>query len=149
MKKYDKKDHKLLGIWAADCAKRVLPYFERAYPKDKRPREAIKSLRKWARTGIFSMKDVRKASLDAHVAARKAKKNKAACFAARAAGQAAAVPHVPEHAFGPSYYALKMSPDVDAVKEFKWQLKRLPKHLKKDFLAWRAKHLPSNSKKVQ
>ena len=27
-------DHRTLGIWAADCAERVLPYFEEKYPGD-------------------------------------------------------------------------------------------------------------------
>src|SRR5438132_13855695 len=34
-------DHRLLAIWAADCAQHVLPHFEHARPKDSRPRRAI------------------------------------------------------------------------------------------------------------
>jgi hypothetical protein len=75
-----------LGLWAAGCAIHVLPLFERKYPNDKRPRNAIKTLKKWVRTGKFSMKIVRKASLSAHAAARKAKPDSAARFAARSAG---------------------------------------------------------------
>ena len=84
MKKYSRQEQKLLAIWTADCAERVLPFFEKAYPKDDRPVKSIKKCREWARTGIFRMADIRKASLDSHAAARKAKKNNTACFAARA-----------------------------------------------------------------
>ena len=52
------------------------------------------------------MREVRKLSLDAHAAARKAKSN-AARFAARAAGQAVATWHVPTHAMAVPIYAAK------------------------------------------
>ena len=74
MKKYSRQEQKLLAIWTADCAERVLPFFEKAYPKDDRPVKSIKKCREWARTGIFRMADIRKASLDSHAAARKAKR---------------------------------------------------------------------------
>ncbi|MFH0971384.1 MAG: hypothetical protein V1835_02345 [Candidatus Micrarchaeota archaeon] len=146
MKKFNKKDQRLLAIWAADCAERVLPFFEKEYPKDNRPRKAINACRKWVRTGVFKMADIRKASLDAHAAARKAKKDSAACFAARAAGQAVATAHVPEHAYGPAYYALKVvaaanpaNAYVEIAKEHKWQLRHLPKHLRKGWLEWQSR----------
>jgi hypothetical protein len=99
--------NKALARHAARCAERVLPYFEKRYPKDKRPRKAIEALREWARTGVFSMTAVRKASLAAHAAARKAPENSAARAAAHAAGQAAAVAHVVTHSRGVAYYAKK------------------------------------------
>ena len=34
-------DHRLLAIWAADCAQHALGHFEQARPKDHRPRRAI------------------------------------------------------------------------------------------------------------
>jgi hypothetical protein len=102
----NKKLYKSLALWAKDCALSVLPYFQKKYPKDIRPRNAIKELRKWIRTGRFSMAVIRKASLDSHAAARKAQKG-SACFAARAAGQAVATAHVPAHAIGAYYYAVK------------------------------------------
>jgi hypothetical protein len=95
------------ALRAAKLAERVLPYFEKKYPKDKRPRKAIVALRAWARTGVFSMSVIRKASLAAHAAARKAPENSAARAAAHAAGQAAAVAHVVTHAGGVEYYAKK------------------------------------------
>lgn len=98
--------HKTLGIWAADCAERVLPYFEENYPKDTRPRKAIEALRTWVQTGVFKMADIRRASLAAHAAARAAKENDAAArSAARSAGQAVATVHVPAHSIGAAVYA--------------------------------------------
>ena len=32
-----------MAAWAADCAERVLPLFEAAYPEDDRPRRAIET----------------------------------------------------------------------------------------------------------
>ena len=144
MKKYDIQDQRLLAIWAADCAERLLPIYEKAYLKDDRPRKAIEACRTWVRTGVFKMADIRKASLAAHTAARDAKENNAACFAAHAAGQAVATAHVPQHAFGAAYYALKAvaaansaKAEVKIAKEFDWQSRRLPKKLRQgwqDFL---------------
>jgi hypothetical protein len=41
-----------LRLFAADCAEQVLPIFEHEYPEDKRPRNAIKVLRQYARGEI-------------------------------------------------------------------------------------------------
>jgi len=142
MKKYSKQDQRLLAIWAADCAERVLPFFEKAYPKDDRPRKAIETCRTWVRTGVFKMSEIRGASLAAHAAAREAKENNAACFAARAAGQAVATAHVPQHAFGAAYYALKAVAAVDHVnaevkiaEDRNWQSRHLSKNLMQEILS--------------
>lgn len=131
--KFDKQDQRLLALWAADCAERVLPFFERTYPKNDRPSKAIEVCRTWVRIGVFRMAEIRKASLAAHAAAREAKGN-SAVFAARAAGQAVATAHVPEHAFGAAYYALKIAASnsnakVRIAQELKWQYRRLPENL--------------------
>jgi hypothetical protein len=149
MKPYSLRDQKLLTIWAAACAKRVLPHFEKAFPKDERPRKAITACRTWVRTGVFHMKDIRQASLDAHTAARKAKAkgNMRACFAARAAGQAVATAHVPQHAFGPAYYSLKIAAldsNSKIAKELNWQTRHLPKHLRKDWKDFQSERLPKS-----
>ncbi len=47
-----------MAAWAADCAERVLIFFERDYPGDSRPREALKLCRRWIDTGHFSMADI-------------------------------------------------------------------------------------------
>jgi hypothetical protein len=125
-----KTDHTLLGAWAADCAKRVLPYFEKKYPKDKRPRQAIGALRTWIKTGIFKMAVIRGASLAAHAAARDAEESSAALSAARACGQAAATAHVKTHSVAAAIYAATAVRDAtdskDKVdKEREWQYKHL------------------------
>jgi len=149
MKKFSKQDHRSLATWAADCAERVLPFFETAYPTDNRPRKAIEACRTWVSTGVFKMADIRKASLDAHAAAREAKENSAACFAARAAGQAVATAHVPQHAFGPAYYSLKIAAannpansKAEIAKEHKRLSKHLPKNLKQEWQDWQLQRLP-------
>ncbi len=130
-----------MAAWAADCAERVLPLFETAYPEDNRPRNAIEACRAWVRTGVFRMAEIRGASLAAHAAARGAKDNDAACFAARAAGQAVATAHVPQHAYGAAYYALKAVAAADqagaaakAAAEREWQAGRLPEGLREEIM---------------
>jgi hypothetical protein len=141
MKKYVLQDQRQMAIWAADCAERVLPFFEGACPEDDRPRKAIEACRTWVRTGVFKMAEIRGASLASHAAARAAKENQAACFAARAAGQAVATAHVPQHAFGGAYYALKAIAAVDpahaevsVAKEYKWQVAHIPTQLRQEVL---------------
>lgn len=136
VKKYSKDDHRALALWSLDCAERVLPLFDRAFPDEDRPRIAIEVGRKWVRTGIFEMAEIRCASLSAHAAARRASKDAAACFAARAAGQAVAAAHVPQHAYGSAYYALKAVAAANpedaeraVAKEREWQAKRIPKEI--------------------
>jgi hypothetical protein len=128
-----KTSHKTLAVWAIDCAARVLPYFEAKYPQDPRPRTAIETLQAWLNTGEFHMAVIRKASLNAHAAARNAGEDTAARSAARAAGQAVATAHVPTHSQGAAVYALQavyraaMPFDADAavVKESEWQYRHL------------------------
>lgn len=123
-------DKKALALWAIDCAEHVLPLFEENYPCDKRPRKALETLKEWIDTGVFKMSVIRKASLDAHAAAKDAKEDYAK-YAAHAAGQAVATAHVPTHALGSSVYAIRAvaaySGNVDEglIRERSWQLQRL------------------------
>jgi hypothetical protein len=129
----EKTDHKTLAVWAVDCAGRVLPYFEEAYPDDRRPRQAVETLQEWIRTGVFKMAVIRKASLDSHAAARDVGEDNPARSAARAAGQAVATAHVPTHSIGAAIYALQAvhraasAADADSAvaRERDWQLRRL------------------------
>jgi len=99
--------HRSLALRAARQAERILPLFEKEHPDDGRPRRAMEAIRSWARgRRELGMAKVRKLSLDSHAAARAAKTD-AARFAARAAGQAAAVWHVPNHALAVPYYVHK------------------------------------------
>ena len=54
-------DHRLLAVWAADCAQHVLHLFEQAQPSDDRPRRAIEQARAWAR-GEITMTQARTAA---------------------------------------------------------------------------------------
>lgn len=125
----NKTDHKTLAVWAIDCAERVMQYFEDKYPEDKRPRKALETLKEWMQTRVFRMADIRKASLDAHAAAREVGENNAARSAARAAGQAVATAHVPVHSIGAAIYALQAihraaeasEADAAVAKEKEWQ----------------------------
>ena len=128
-KRLDEQDHRLLALWAADCADHVLPYFEEKYPKDDRPRKAIEAARAWTR-GEIRVSGARTAALAAHAAARDA--DDAARAAARAAGHAAATAHVASHARGAASYAVKAvkaATGSDATTESDWQYRRLPEQL--------------------
>ena len=87
--------HVELAIWAANCAEHVLHLFERIRPDDKNPREAIEATRAWV-SGKMSVFDARKHAFAAHASAREVQ-DPAAVAAARAAGHAAATPHVQTH----------------------------------------------------
>lgn len=124
-------DHRLLALWAADCAEHVLQLFERAQPLDKRPREAVEKARAWAR-GEIKMTEARMAAFAANAAAREV--SGAARESAHAAGQAAAVPHVAAHELGAAAYGIRAAraaaPDAGreqaGKKESRWQRSRLP-----------------------
>ena len=135
----EKADKKTMAIWAMDCVERVLPFFVERYPEETRPSQALDVLRSWIETGEFSMEVIRKASLDAHAAAREVGQDDAARSAARAAGQAAATAHVKTHAIAAANYALQAihrsaSAEVakdKVLKEREWQMKHLLSLLKK------------------
>jgi hypothetical protein len=125
-----KTDHKTVALWAIDCAERVMPYFEEKYPQDHRPRLALVTLKTWINTGVFTMAVIRKASLDAHSAARAVGEDSPARSAARAAGQAVATAHVKTHSYGSAMYAqqaiYRATNSMDAVEsERDWQYHHL------------------------
>ena len=127
-------DHRLLAVWAADCAQHVLPHFEQARSSDDRPRRAIESVRKWAR-GEITMTEARTAAGHANGAARDL--SGAGRHAAFAAGQAAAVAHVAAHELGAAAYAIRAAraaaPDGETESagrlECQWQRAQLPREV--------------------
>lgn len=128
----NKTGKKTLAKWAIACAERVLPHFENKYPEDKRPRQALETLRIWINIGVFKMSVIRKASLDAHAAAREVGEDSPARSAARACGQAVATAHVARHAYGPAIYAQQAvfratNSIEEAEKERNWQYQQLLK----------------------
>lgn len=116
--------HKLLASWAATCAEHVLHLFEQEQPHDNRPRHAIEMIREWVRGGI-TMTEARASAGHAMGAARNLKGS--ARYAAYAAGQAAAVAHVPAHELGAAAYAIKAA--HDSRQECFWQRDQLPKEI--------------------
>ena len=128
-------DHRLLALWAADCAEHVLHHFEQARPEDDRPRHAIDMGRAWAR-GAITWGEARTAAGHANAAARDL--GGAARHAAYAAGQAAAVGHVAAHELGAAAYAIRAAraaaPDGDRAEagrpECEWQRARLPHEIR-------------------
>ena len=128
-------DHRLLAMWAADCAEHVLHHVEEARPDDDRPRRAIDLCRAWAR-GEVGMTQSRTAAGHANGAARDL--TGAARHAAYAAGQAAAVAHVAAHELGAAAYAVRAaraaSPDGEGEergrRECRWQRTQLPPEIR-------------------
>lgn len=117
--------HRLLALWAADCAEHVLPLFE-LHHSDGRPRQAVEIGRAWGRgevkTGIAQL-----AAVAAHAAARAATDD-AAKAVARAAGHAVATAHFADHCLGPVIYGAKAVELAggSAYDERAWQIARLP-----------------------
>lgn len=128
--------HRLLAVWAAQCAEHVLPLFRDWRPQDERPAQAIEAARTWSR-GEISVGDARTASLNAHAAARETN-NDAAQQAARAAGHAVAAAHMADHALRAAAYATRAvkaaarseEQDRAVEQERQWQMECLPQEIR-------------------
>ena len=128
-------NHHLLAEWAALCAEHVLEHFERVRPDAPAPREAIGLVRAWIR-GEVRTGDARRGSFAANAAGRGLPDP--ARFAALAAGQAAAVPHVAAHDLGAAAYGIKAAmaaavPDeAESARlgELEWQRGQLPEEVR-------------------
>ena len=124
-------EHRLLAVWAVDCAQHVLHLFEQTQPSDDRPRRAIEQARAWAR-GEIRMTQARTAAFAAHAAARET--FGAAKEAARAAAHAVAVAHVAAHELGAAAYAIRAARAAASEDErmeagrleCQWQRAQLP-----------------------
>jgi hypothetical protein len=128
-------DHRLLAVWAAECAEHVLGLFEATRPEDARPRQAIDLARAWV-DGEATMTRARTSAGHANAAARDLRG--APRHAAYAAGQAAAVAHVAAHELGAAAYAIKAvraaAPEGEAERagqrEYRWQRAQLPEAIR-------------------
>ena len=134
--KLERLDQRSRALWAAECAERVLHYFESEYPRDDRPRRAIEGARAWA-GGVISMMDARGLAVAAHAAAR-ACTQPTATAAARATGHAVATAHARGHARAAASYALLAialelpeKAEKHMKTEKKWQESKLAKYKKK------------------
>lgn len=128
-------NHRLLAVWAADCAEHVLHFFEETLPGDERPRRAIELAHAWVQ-GEIPMSQARNSAGYANAAARAL--SGAAREAAHAAGQAAAVAHVAAHELGAAAYgiraaraaALESERDEAGRLECQWQRAQLPNEIR-------------------
>lgn len=132
------QNHRLLALWAADCAEHTLPHFEAVRPDDDRPRLAIEAAHAWVR-GEMNMMRARDAAGAAQDAAREAKpQSEAARMAALSAGQAAVVAHVAAHELGAAAYAIRAAMEAAPKdergtakqQERQWQVERLPDEIR-------------------
>ena len=104
-------DLRLVSVWAADCAERVLPLFESKAPSDTRPRAAIEGIRAFA-NGEKRTARLRSLALAALAAAREVN-DPVGKAAARSACQAAAIAYTHplatidqgKHILSPAVYA--------------------------------------------
>jgi hypothetical protein len=144
------EDHKLIALWAAECAVRALGCFEQRYPDDVRPRGALEAVTAWAHDRL-NLGAVHKASLLAFAAARGAERG-ASSLAGLSAGHAAAAAYKLRHARCAAEYArvaLHFERTIAAEvvpttgerdylegarevlrKEELWQFSRLPRRLR-------------------
>lgn len=117
-------DRRVVAAWAADCAERVLPVFEREAPDDDRARDGIIRARAFARGELTAAGEIRRR----FVAGRAAQSavSPAGKAAARSAGQAAGVAHMGAHALGAAAYAAKAAelnaPGRGGAAEIAWQV---------------------------
>jgi hypothetical protein len=117
-----------VAAWAADCAERVLPLIEAEAPGDVRARDALARLRAFAGGELDVAGEIRR-RFAAGVPAS-AVRSPAAAAAAKAVGQAAAVPHMGAHALGAAAYAARAAalaePDRPSAlaDEIAWQLRQ-------------------------
>jgi hypothetical protein len=121
-------DRRIVAVWAADCAERVLGLFEAKLRGIAVPVMRFARLRAFSR-GELGVGEARRRFV-AHAAAREVS-TPAAVAAARAVGQAASIPHMGAHALGAAAYAAKAaglaaSDRPEAVSdEIRWQLGRM------------------------
>jgi len=133
---------RVLGNWAADCAERALPVFEKHAASDTRPRAAIDGIRVFAGGGRRTA-ELRFLALAAMAAAREVG-HPAAAAAARAAGLAASSAYThpladvqqTKHIVGPAAYAtlaLELDHTGDptvADGEVRWAIEHVPSEVR-------------------
>jgi len=110
-----------LANWAVDYSEKViLPLWNKHFPEDKRPMEAILAAREWL-SGMIKLPQAKSAILECHAAARDAEGNPVAQAAARTIGQSASTIHSARHCIGLALYgALALAYDKLGI-EASWQ----------------------------
>ncbi len=107
--------------WCLDYAqKQILPIYQKQFPADSRPQNALDAARAWMNKEI-KLPEAKALILACHAAAREAEAFPVAQAAARAIGQAASSIHAPTHALGlPLYGSLALAYDALGV-DASWQ----------------------------
>jgi len=104
IKRIQQQNHRILVMWALDCAKRPLEQFEAKYPDEHRPRTCLELCEAWAR-GKIKMPVAKRAILDSHAVAKEINDNEHGDLC-HAIGHAGATVHVETHALGLPIYEL-------------------------------------------
>jgi hypothetical protein len=93
-----------LAIWAVDYSEQViLTIWNKYYPDDLRPQNALNAAREWL-SGAIKLPQAKTAILECHAAARETDVNPVAQAAARAIGQSASTIHSARHCIGLALY---------------------------------------------
>ncbi|GAA2182256.1 hypothetical protein GCM10009785_20630 [Brooklawnia cerclae] len=125
----DDADRRLVALWAADCAERVLPLFEAEAPEDDRARDGIARTRAYGRGELDAAGEIKRRLVAGRAA--QSVKSPVAVAAARAAGQASGVAHMGAHALGAAAYAAKaasltaVDQEIARRDEVRWQINHM------------------------
>ena len=113
IKAIETQSKQTLANWSIDYAEHVLlPIWQKSFPDDLRPFEAIVDARSWLR-GEIKLPEAKRTILSCHESARNAEGRPAAQAAARAIGQSASTIHSARHCIGlPLYGALSVAYDA-------------------------------------
>ncbi len=104
MKLIETQSKATLASWAVNEAqKALLPIWEKSFPTDSRPKEALAAARAWLGEKI-KLPEAKAAILMCHEAARSSESFAAAQAAARAIGQCASTIHSARHCIGLALY---------------------------------------------
>ncbi len=104
MKLIEKQSKVTLAHWSVDYSERViLPLWNKYYPDDQRPQDALNAAWEWL-SGKIKLPQAKTAILECHTAAREADGNPIAQAAARSIGQCASTIHSARHCIGLAFY---------------------------------------------
>ena len=101
---FETQSHRVIALWAFDCAHDSITILEEKYPEEKRPREALASAKDWA-AGKIKMRIAQRKILDCHAFAKEID-NREDIAICHSIGQACAVVHTVGHAIGYPIYDL-------------------------------------------
>jgi hypothetical protein len=128
----NKKDRRL---FACDCAEHVLPIYEKYYPDDSRPREAIETMRRYAR-GEATKEELEIANNAAYAAANAVADDADDAWAAANSAADAAANNAASAAANAAWAAADAADAADAAAraaardaEREWQLERVKCYL--------------------